>query len=87
LTTYDQLQYDLKIFFLGSYNSDQPAANDWVLLALVMQREGHSAGVQDGHINVGQVFSKCFALKPNIVEGNSSNHHDSHGGIYNFGAR
>jgi len=74
-------------YFLGSYYSDQPAANDWGLLALVMQREEHSAGVQDGCINVGQVFSECFASKPNIVEGNSSNHHGSHGRIHGFGAR
>jgi len=87
LTTYDQLKHDPKILFLGSYYSDQPAAKDWILLALVMQRDEHSAGVHDGHIDVGQVFSKCFASKPNIVEGNSSNHHGSHGGIHGFGAR
>ncbi len=81
LTTYDQLKHDPKILFLGSYYSDQPATKDWILLALVMQRDEHSVGVHDGHIDVGQVFSECFALKPNIVEGNSSNHHGSHGGI------
>ncbi len=87
MTTYDQLKHDPKILFLGSYYSDQPAAKDWIPLALVMQRNELSAGVHDGHIDVGQVYSKCFASKPNIVEGNSSNHHGSHGGIYGFGAR
>jgi len=99
VTTYNQLQHDPKLIFLGSYYSDHPAPDDWVLLALVMQREEnntlalvmqreeHNTGVEDGCIDVGQVYSQCFASKPNIVDGNSSNHHGSHGGIYGFGAR
>jgi len=87
LTTYDQLQHDSKILFLGTYLSEQPAAKDWVLLSLVMQREKHSASVVDSIVNVAQVFSQCFASKPNIVEGNSLSHHGSCGGIYGFGAR
>jgi len=87
LTTYDQLQHDSKILFLGTYFSEQPAAKDWVLLSLAMQREKHSVSVVDGIVDVAQVFSQCFASKPNIVEGNSSSHHGSCGGIYGFGAR
>jgi len=88
LTTYDQLQHDPKILFLGSYYSAQPAAKDWVLLSLVMQRQEHSAGVVDDDcIDVAQTFSDCSASKPNIVDGNSSNHHGSQGWISGFGAR
>jgi len=86
--TYDQLQHDPKILFLGIYYTDQPAAKDWVLLSLVMQRHEHCAGVVDDDcIDVAQVFSKCLASKPNIVDGNSSNHHGSCGWISGFGAR
>jgi len=86
--TYDQLQHDPKILFLGTYYTDQPAAKDWVLLSLIMQRHKHCAGVEDDDcIDVAQVFSKCFVSKPNIVDGNSSNHHGSRGWISGFGAR
>jgi len=87
VTTYNQLQHDPKLIFLGSYYSDHPAPDDWVFLALVMQREEHNTGVEDGCIDVGQVYSQCFPSKPNIVDGNSSNHHGSCGGIYGFGVR
>jgi len=87
VTTYDQLQHDSKIFFLGSYYSDQPAANDWVLLALVMQMEDPCVGNEEGCIDVGPLYSQCHASKPNIVDGNSSKHHGSRGGIFGFGAR
>jgi len=87
VTTYNQLQHDPKIIFLGSYYLEWPAADDWVLLALVMQRVEPSVGVDDGCIDVGQVYSQCYESKPNIVDGNNSNHHGSHGGIYGFGAR
>jgi len=85
--TYDQLQHDPKLTFLGSYYSEHPAPDDWILLALVMQREEHSTGVEDGCIDVGQVYSQCFASKPNIAEGRSLSHHSSCSGIYGFGAR
>jgi len=87
VTTYDQLQHDPKIFFLGSYYSDQPAADDWVLLALVMQMQDPCVSNDEGCIDVGQVYSQCHASKPNIVDGNSSKHHGSRGGIFGFGAR
>jgi len=84
VTRYDQLQHDPKLIFLGSYYSDQPAPDDW---ALVIQREEHSIGPEDVCIDVGQVYSQCYASKPNIVDGNSSNHHGNYSGIYGFGAR
>jgi len=88
LTTYDQLEHDPKILFLGSYYSAQPDAKDWVLLSLVMQRQEQSAGVvDDDYIDVAKTFSDCSASKPNIVDGNSSNHHGSQGWISGFGAR
>jgi len=66
--TYDQMQHDPKLIFLGSYYSDHPAPDDWVLLALVMQKEQHNTGVKDGCVDVGQVYNQCFALNPNIVD-------------------
>jgi len=53
VTTYNQLEYDPKIIFLGSYYSEWPAADVWVLVALVMQRVEPSVGVDDGCMDVG----------------------------------
>jgi len=87
VTTYDQLHDDHKIIFSGSYYSEQPADNDWILLALVMQRVDTSVGEDEVCIDVNQMYLRCHSSKPNIVEGNSSNHHGSCSGIYGFGAR
>jgi len=87
ITTYDQLQHDPKLIFLGSYYTDQPAPDAWVLLALVMQRLDSTIEENETCVDVDELFSKCCASKPNIVDGTSSKHHGSHGAIYGFGAR
>jgi len=87
VTTYDQLQHDLKLIFLGSYYTNQPAPDAWVLLALVMQRLDSTIEENETCVDADELFSKCCASKPNIVDGTSSKHHGSHGGIYGFGAR
>jgi len=88
VTTYDQLHDNPKIILIGSYYSEHHVDKDWILLALIMQRVDTRVG-EDAEVcvDVNQLYSKCQSSKPNIVEGNSSNHHGSHSGIYSFGAR
>ena len=87
ITTYDQLQHDPKLIFLGSYYTDQPAPDAWVLLALVMQRLDSTIEENETCVDVDELYSKCCASKQNIVDGTSSKHHDSRNAIYGFGAR
>jgi len=87
ITTYDQLQHDPKLIFLGSYYTDEPAPDAWVLLALVMQRLDSTIEENESCVDVDELYSKCCASKRNIVDGTSSKHHDSRGAIFGFGAR
>jgi len=84
VTKYHYIKDDQKLSFIGTIQKRIPEDNDIVLLALILQTE-----LDDNQesVDVQSLCQQCDTTKWNINKGTSSNHFDSSGESFGFGAR
>jgi len=83
ITTYDQVQHDVRFEFLGTCKRTDQKPETWVMLCLVVQ----SSIIPEDQMeyNVVECKSKCKKCKNNIVA-KTTGHHQSHGSMFGYGS-
>jgi len=85
LTKYHYIKDDQRLVFVGTIPTRIPEDNDIILLALILQTE---LDENQKTMDVQRLCLRCdTSTKWNINKGTSSNHFDSSGDSFGFGAR
>jgi len=83
LMKYHYIKDDQRLAFVGTIPTQTPQDNDIILLALILQTE---LGNNQETVDVQSLCQRCDTTKWNINKGTSSNHFDSSGDSFGFGA-
>jgi len=92
VTTYENVKSDPMLAFVGSVPNRTPSEKDYILLGLFLQPANTKSSAKvkgkiPDEMDVQYLCGLCEETKFNINDGNNSNHHQSHGANFGFGAR